>query len=145
MDENIKRVSVPQQKAEELRQQGKKVVTFIIKQHWLDEIVAGRKKKEYRELKATTLRRLVQMDKRGENILLDENEHAIPIHYDAMLLFAGYSPDRDSALVEITGAEEEYFLDDDGNVISFDEEDGTTFYPSQIAYSLGRVLAKEMK
>lgn len=144
MTKATKTPSVVQQAADKMRQEGKKVLTLIIKQKPLYDILAGVKKKEYREVKDTTYRKLVQVDKSGENILLDENEHAIPVHYDALLLFAGYSPDRDSALVEVVGAEEEYFKDEDGNVISFEEDDGSTFYPSQIAYALGRVLAKDI-
>ena len=133
----------PKEAAAALVKEGKSVVTYIIKQNYFDEIIAGRKKKEYRELKATTIKKLVKLDKNGE-MLLDENENAIPIHYDAMLLFVGYGKVRDSALVEITGEKEEMFHDEKGNEIFETLEDGSRFYPSQIAYDLGRVLCKEV-
>ncbi len=144
MATKTKTKSVVQAAADTMRQEGKKVLTLIIRQQPLDDILAGVKKTEYREVKETTYRKLVQLDKSGENILLDKDEHAVPVHYDALLLFAGYSANRDSALVEVTGAAEEYFKDEQGNVVSFEEEDGSTFYPSQIAYSLGRVIAKDV-
>lgn len=139
---NIEKMS-PKEAAAALEKEGKTVVTYIIKQHYFDEILAGRKKKEYRELKATTLKKLVKLDKNG-NMQFDENENAIPIHYDAMLLFVGYQKVRDSALVEITGEKEEMFLDEKGEEVYEVLEDGSRFYPSQIAYDLGRVLCKEV-
>lgn len=139
---NIKKMS-PKEAAAALEKEGKTVVTYIIKQHYFDEILAGRKKKEYRELKATTLKKLVKLDKNGD-MQFDENENAIPIHYDAMLLFVGYQKVRDSALVEITGEKEEMFLDEKGEEVYEVLEDGSRFYPSQIAYDLGRVLCKEV-
>lgn len=139
---NIEKMS-PKEAAAALEREGKTVVTYIIKQHYFDEILAGRKKKEYRELKATTLKKLVKLDKNGD-MQLDENENAIPIHYDAMLLFVGYQKVRDSALVEITGEKEEMFLDEKGEEVYEVLEDVSRFYPSQIAYDLGRVLCKEV-
>lgn len=139
---NIEKMS-PKEAAAALEREGKTVVTYIIKQHYFDEILAGRKKKEYRELKATTLKKLVKLDKNGD-MQFDENENAIPIHYDAMLLFVGYQKVRDSALVEITGEKEEMFLDEKGEEVYEVLEDGSRFYPSQIAYDLGRVLCKEV-
>ena len=139
---NIEKMS-PKEAAAALEKEGKTVVTYIIKQHYFDEILAGRKKKEYRELKATTLKKLVKLDKNGD-MQFDENENAIPIHYDAMLLFVGYQKVRDSALVEITGEKEGMFLDEKGEEVYEVLEDGSRFYPSQIAYDLGRVLCKEV-
>ena len=139
---NIEKMS-PKEAAAALEREGKTVVTYIIKQHYFDEILAGRKKKEYRELKATTLKKLVKLDKNGD-MQFDENENVIPIHYDAMLLFVGYQKVRDSALVEITGEKEEMFLDEKGEEVYEVLEDGSRFYPSQIAYDLGRVLCKEV-
>lgn len=139
---NSKNVT-PKEAAAALEKEGKKVIAFIIKQHWFDEILAGRKPKEYRELKPTTLKKLVKLDKNGD-LLLDENENAIPIHYDAMLLFVGYNKVRDSALVEIMGEKEEVLRDENGEEIFEVLEDGSRFYPSQIVYDLGRVLCKEV-
>lgn len=133
----------PKEAAAKLSKDGKSVVTFIIKQQYFDEIIAGRKKKEYRDLKPTTLKKLVKLDKNGD-LSLDENENAIPIQYDAMLLFVGYGKVRDSALVEVTGAKEELFHDKNGEEVYEILEDGSRFYPSQIVYDLGRVLSKEV-
>ena len=134
----------PKEAAERLKKEGKSVLNLIIKQVYFDQILAGTKKTEYRELKPSTIRKLVQLDGDGD-LMLDEEEHCIPVHYDALLLFVGYNTNRDSALVEVTGAVEEFFLDENGEEIFFELEDGSCHYPSQIAYSLGKVIAKEVR
>ena len=54
--------------------------------------------------------------------------------------------DRETALpINVTGAVEEFFLDENGEEIFFELEDGSRHYPSQIAYSLGKVIAKEVR
>lgn len=133
----------PKDAAERLKREGKNVLNLIIKQVYFDQILAGTKKTEYRELKPSTVKKLVETDENGDYVF-DEEEHCIPLHYDALLLFVGYNKVRDSALVEVTDAQEEYFYDQEGNIIYHEFEDGEKFYPSQIAYSLGKVIAKEV-
>lgn len=137
----------PKQMADRLTKEGKKVLNLIIKQVYFDDILAGKKKKEYRLVKETTYRKLVKLEPDGHTFIFDENEHLIPIHYDYLLLFVGYSKNRDSMLVEVTGAEEEFFHDDKGEVIKIYAEDNPEDYdiPSQIAYSLGKVVSVERK
>ena len=135
---------LPKDAAKALEAEGKKVLTLIIKQTYFDQILAGTKKQEFREVKGTTYKKLVKVDKSGENFLFDENEHLIPIHYDALLLFVGYHSVRDSALVNVKSAEEKFFTDENGEVVKVELDDGTTAYPSQIAYNLGDVLAKDV-
>ena len=80
-----------------------KTLTLIIKQCFFDEIIKGTKKQEFREVKPTTFKRLVQLDEDGYE-LEDENGNAIPIHYDALQLYVGYAKNRASALVEVKSA-----------------------------------------
>lgn len=133
----------PKDVAKALEGSGKKVITLIIKQVYFDQILAGTKKQEFRELKPTTVKKLVEIDEEG-GIVLDEKAFAVPIKYDAMLLFVGYNKVRDSALVEVVGAHEEVFHDENGEEIYEEYEDGSRFYPSQIVYDLGNVIAKEV-
>jgi hypothetical protein len=62
-----------------------KTLNLIIKQCFFDEIIKGTKKQEFREVKPTTIKRLVQLDKDGYEVE-DENGNAIPIQYDALQL-----------------------------------------------------------
>ena len=50
-----------------------------------------------------------------------------------------YNKDRDSALVEVTGAYVEFFVDNDGNSIIY-EYKGDLYEAAQIVYNLGKIL-----
>jgi hypothetical protein len=89
-----------------------------IKQTFFDQIVAGTKTIEYREVKDTTARRLLLFDRDGEPMknptctnpnkkyYLDDyndgNYMFLPRRYKYLALAVGYSKDRDTALVEVT-------------------------------------------
>ena len=73
---------------------GMKVLTLNIKKEYFNEIIKGRKKIEYRELKQTTLNRYTYLDEADGKRYLRR--------YDALRLFVGYHKDRDSALVQVT-------------------------------------------
>ena len=64
------------------------------KKEYFDEIIKGRKKIEYRELKQTTLNRYTYLDESDGKRYLRR--------YDALRLFVGYHKDRESALVQVT-------------------------------------------
>ena len=70
-----------------------KVLTLNIKKVYFDEIIAGRKKIEYREIKQTTLNKYTYIDEADGKRYLRR--------YNALRLFVGYHKDRESALVEV--------------------------------------------
>ncbi len=72
---------------------GLKVLTLNIKKVYFDEIIAGTKKIEYRELKQATLNKYTYVDETDGKRYLRR--------YDALRLFVGYHQDRESALVQI--------------------------------------------
>ena len=126
-----------------------KVLNLIIKQVYFDAILAGRKVQEFREVRPTTIKKLLQLDKEGYEVE-DENGNAIPIHYDAIQFYVGYSKDRDSALVEVLGAHCEIFVDDKGEPITYEygrDKDGQplVWVAEQVVYNLGKVLAYKPK
>ena len=90
---------------------GKKVLTLIIKQKYFDEIIAETKKQESREIKPSTERKYILFDNEGYPIE-DENGNTVPIQYDALLLYVGYQPNREAALVEVVSAETSLYVDD---------------------------------
>lgn len=120
-----------------------KVLNLIIKQKYLDEIISGKKTEEYREVKPTTIKKLLQLDEDGYEIE-DENGNSVPIIYDAIRFFAGYSKDRDSALVEVKDIRTEIFVDGDGNPIEF-EIDDELWVAQQVVFELGKVIEKDLK
>ena len=65
-----------------------KILKLIIKQKYFDAILAGRKVQEFREVRPTTIKKLLQLDKDGYEVE-DENGNAQPIHYDAIQFHVG--------------------------------------------------------
>ena len=94
---------------------GMKILSLIIKKVWFDEIIAGRKKIEYRELKQTTLSRYTWVSNEDGKRYLKK--------FDAIRLNVGYNKNRESALVEVADTT----FDADGQIVE---------------YHLGKVLDK---
>lgn len=126
-----------------------KTLNIIIKQCYFDEIIKGTKKQEFREVKPTTFKRLVQLDKDGYEVE-DENGNAQPIQYDALKLYVGYAKNRASALVEVKSAYCEIITDEKGEPIIYEhgiDKNGEplTWVAEQVVYNLGKVLAYKPK
>lgn len=126
-----------------------KILKLIIKQCFFDEIIKGTKKQEFREVKPTTVKRLVQLDKDGYEVE-DENGNAIPIQYDALQLYVGYAKNRASALIEVKSAYCEIITNENGEPIIYEygtDEKGEplVWVVEQVVYNLGKVLAYKPK
>ena len=125
-----------------------KVLTLSIKQKYFDEILAGKKTKEVREIRPTNAKKYVKYECGGKEYdadaeLPEEGEISIkPIKYDAIKLLTGaYTGKRPYALVECKGAAIYILTDENGNDIAY-EYKGEQYLASQIEFSLGRVLEK---
>lgn len=121
-----------------------KVLNLIIKQKYFEAILDGRKVQEFREVRPTTIKKLLQLDEDGYEIV-DEELNSLPIKYDAIRFFVGYNKDRDSALVEVKGAYCECFADENGNIITYEygkDENGepVVWTAEQVVYELGKIL-----
>lgn len=128
-----------------MKEQGQlKVLNLIIKQKYFDAIMAGRKVQEFREVRPTTIKKLLELDEEGYE-KEDEDGLSIPIKYDAIRFFVGYSKDRDSALVEVTETFTQYFVDENNEVIEWQDEKGDYWQAQQVVYNLGRILEKDIK
>ncbi len=87
-----------------------KILTLSIKQQYFDEILSGKKKEEYRQIKASTVDRYISY-KVGDQIFTSNKEltakqiedaELVPIKYDAIKLLTGaYSGKRPWAIVEV--------------------------------------------
>lgn len=125
-----------------------KILNLIIKQVYFDAIIRGEKTQEFREVKPTTIKKLLQLDEEGYE-LLDENENSLPIQYDAIRFYVGYNKDRDSALVEVKDAHCEIFVDENDEPIEWEvvnPKTGKTEYwcAQQVVYDLGKVLETDI-
>ena len=126
-----------------------KVLNLIIKQKYFDAILSGRKVQEFREVRPTTIKKLLQLDEEGFEIE-DEHGNAQPIKYDAIQFFVGYSKDRDSALVEVIGAHCEIFVDDNDEPITYEhgrDKDGQplVWVAEQVVYDLGKIFSHNIR
>ena len=115
-----------------------KVLNLIIKQVLFDKILSGEKTQEFREVKPTTIKKLLELDEDGFE-KEDENHNSIPIKYDAIRFFVGYAKDRDSMLVEVKDSYCEMFVDEDDNLIIY-EHGGQDWVAEQVVYNLGKIL-----
>lgn len=121
-----------------------KVLNLIIKQKYFDAILAGRKAQEFREVRPTNIKKLLQLDKDGYEVE-DEDGNAQPIKYDAIQFFVGYNKDRDSALVEVVGSHCEIFVNDKNEPITYEygrDKEGKplVWVAEQVVYDLGKIL-----
>lgn len=126
-----------------------KVLNLIIKQKYFDDILQGHKVQEFREVRPTTIKKLLQLDEEGYEIE-DEKGNSIPIEYDAIRFYVGYNKDRNSALVEVTSAYTEVFTDEDDELISYEygtDQEGNPllWYAQQVVFNLGRILEIDIK
>lgn len=126
-----------------------KVLNLIIRQKYYDAILAGRKVQEFREVRPTTIKKLLQLDEDGYEVE-DADGNAQPIKYDAIRFYVGYNKDRDSALVEVLGAHCEVFVDDDGKPITYKygrDKDGQplVWVAEQVVFDLGKVLSHNIR
>lgn len=109
-----------------------KILTLSIKQKWFDEIRAGKKKVETREVRPSTEKRYV--------VINEDREITDIIQYDAIKFLTGaYTGTRPSMLVEVKGARLIEVLDDDGQPIIY-TENGEENQEILIEYKLGKVI-----
>lgn len=126
-----------------------KVLNLIIRQKYFDAILAGRKVQEFREVRPTTIKKLLQLDEDGFEIE-DEDGNAQPIKYDAIQFYVGYDKDRDSALVEVLGSHCEIFVDESGEPIIYEhgrDKDGNplVWVAEQVVFDLGKILSHNIR
>lgn len=120
-----------------------KILTLIIKQKYFDEILAGTKKVETREIRHNNFQKYCELDEEGFALYDEEQGIFVPKKYDAIRFYVGYKKDRANALVEVTGANIGIFVDEEGKEIVY-EAQGEEFVASYIDYDLGKVLEKNV-
>lgn len=124
------------------------VLTLSIKQKFFDEILAGKKTHEYREIRPTNAKKYItylcggKEYKPNEELPEEGDVEIKPIKYDTIKLLTGeYKGKRPYAIVEVKGAEVTILTDEDGNDIVY-THNGEEYLAAQIDYTLGEVLEK---
>lgn len=112
-------------------------LTLQIKRVHLDDILAGKKPDEFREIRPKNAKKFI------EYFIADDGEEDVrPRTYDGLKLVNGYATDRPEVIIKYKNAEIEYLVDEDGNPIEY-EENGEIYMTAQMIYSLGKVISKK--
>ena len=114
-----------------------------INQNYFDEIMAGTKTQEFREVKPTTIKRLLQLDEEGYEIE-DEFGNSMPIKYDYIHFRVGMNKVADEAIVEVKDAYTEIFVDEKNEPIEWQDEKGDWWTAQQVVFELGKIIDKNI-
>ncbi len=129
-----------------------KTLTLNLKRKYFDEILAGTKTHEYRDIFPENVKKFVYYrigDKifPGDAELPSEEELPgevvpCPVEYDCIKFLTGaYSGKRPYMVIKVKAAEIKYALDENGeNIIVLDEDTGIEFIAAQIDYTLGKII-----
>ena len=144
-----------------------------IKQEFFDQIIAGTKKEEYRDILPTTYKKYLDCDESGEPFYDDTFTDEEAAFYGAEMMMAyhdgkfpfffkedikylalavGYNKVRDTATVEVTEITAQLGKDKNGNDARFDFDEKGNFVPKsdgpfciwQAVIHLGRVIEKNI-
>jgi hypothetical protein len=129
------------------------VLTLSIKQKYFDEILAGTKKVETREVRPKNFAkyaRFLAADKEYKDInevpedISEDDIGVVPVKYDALKLLTGeYKGKRPYVVVEIAESEVYFLTDKDGQDIILEDEEGE-YIATNIEYKLGRIIEKRL-
>ena len=130
-----------------------KILTLNLKRQYFNEILAGTKTHEYRDLFPEHTDKFIRYILNGKEykvneIPSEEDEPGeitpVPIKYDAIKFLTGaYKGTRPYIIVEVLSANILIPKDDQGNeIIIYDEASDIEFIMAQMDYTLGRILEK---
>lgn len=114
-----------------------KILTLQIKKEYLDEILSGKKKEEFREIRPNNSKKYIEYFTAS-----DGEEDVKPVKVDRIQFFNGYKPGRPEVIIEVKDAEIEYIVDQDGNPVEY-EENGEFYLTAQMVYNLGKVVSRK--
>ena len=115
-------------------------LTLSIKQKYFDEIQAGTKKVETRELKPKNNMKYLQHDKDG-NVLVSKEGDILTKPYDTITFLTGaYKGTRPKMQVEVISSEVVLFEDENNKLVVLTDESGTEYYAAEIKFKLGKIL-----
>lgn len=118
-----------------------KNLTLSIKQIFFDEILAGTKTIETREIRPNSNKKYCEVDEDGY-ILTYEDDTIMPRNYETITFLTGaYVGIRPRMVVEVKGAEIFEVEDENGDLITY-EHKGETYNTAFIDYHLGDILEK---
>lgn len=128
-----------------------KQLTLSIRQKYFDEILAGTKTHEYREVRPSSTKKYVHLLCEGkfyedDDPSFDETDPNSPVEivakkYDTIKFYTGaYSGKRPYMIVEVKDAEAVIECDEDGNDIFLKDGNGEEYLAVTVDYTLGKIL-----
>ena len=128
-----------------------KTLTLSLKRKFFDEILAGKKTHEYREVRPSNTKKYVHLLCEGkfyedDDPAFDETNPDSPVEivakeYDAIKFYTGaYEGKRPYMIVEVKGAEAILHTDEEGNPILLQDGRGEEYYAVTVDYTLGKIL-----
>lgn len=129
-----------------------KTLTLNLKRVYFDQILAGEKTHEYRDIFPENTKKFVyytigDQEFAGDAELPSEEEcpgEVIPhpVHYDRIKFLTGaYSGKRPYMVVEVKDAQINFVTDENGEqIIVLDEATGIEFVAAQLDYTLGKII-----
>ncbi|MDD3238632.1 MAG: hypothetical protein PHW47_00815 [Lachnospira sp.] len=118
------------------------ILTLSIKQKFFDEILAGTKKQEFREIRPNSQSKYCELDEDG---YVKEIEGVLqPRKYDAIKFLTGeYKGKRPFIVVEVKDAKIELFEDENHELVTYTYQ-GEQYIAAQVVYDLGEVLERHI-
>lgn len=131
-----------------------KTLTLHLKRVFFDEILAGTKTHEYRDILPGNQRRFIRYVLNGKEYsslqeMPSEEEEpgevdVIPVQYDCIKFMTGANAGgRPYIVVEVKDAEVVFLTDEEGkDLILVDEENDLEYIAAQMDYTLGNILER---
>jgi len=127
------------------------ILTLSLKRKYFDEILAGKKTHEYREVRPSNTKKYVHLLCEGKfyednDPAFDETNPDSPVEivakkYDAIRFYTGaYSGKRPYMLVEVKEAEAFIESDYEGNDLVLKDGNGEEYVAVTVDYTLGQIL-----
>jgi hypothetical protein len=112
-----------------------KTLHLVLKKIFFDQILAGTKKNEIRELRPKSASKYIEYEND------EQGEVAVPKKIDFLRLYMGYETNRPYFDIEVIDAQIILIVDENGNEIIFVEND-VEYVEAQIEYILGEIKLK---
>lgn len=119
-----------------------KNLTLSIKQEYFDQILAGAKKEETREIRPSNQHKYCKVD--GEGFVIEDDNGIVPVEYDTLTLLTGqYKGKRPRLVVKVKSAKIELIYDEETDeFITLQDEKGEEYIAARIVYQLGEIIEK---
>ncbi len=129
----------------------RKVLSLSLKRKYFDEILAGKKTHEYREVRPSSTKKYIHLlcegkfyeddDPSFEDVSPDSPVEVVAKKYDAIKFFTGaYSGKRPYMLVEVKDAEAIIMTDENGDDLILVDGNGEEYLAVTVDYTLGEIL-----